>query len=292
MNLDNKLKGLPPVFYLNLDHRVDRKEYMEEQFSKWGITDYTRISASRFATSKIEEWGHRLDLMLLAPSDASIVMNQFTTIIDWYNSGISEYCIIMQDDLCLDLVDLWMFDWEMVIKNLPYNWDCVQFYHCNDEEMKMHLHKRTYGSSSAACYMVNRHYAEKLIKIHLQPNGSFKLKNDLKDIRVPKECYSSDDFLLYQIGVTYSVPILYLNQKLAQNPDNKMELTTEEEKYDPIVSVYHNKIYDILSSAIIKKWWENESSKYTFDDIFSYGKRIHNEMKVMVPQYNRQVIPK
>ena len=32
----NKLKGLPPIMYLNLDHRTDRKEHIEGQFQKWG----------------------------------------------------------------------------------------------------------------------------------------------------------------------------------------------------------------------------------------------------------------
>jgi hypothetical protein len=292
MDLENKLKGFPPVFYQNLDHRTDRKEYMEQQFQKYGITDYTRISASRFSTSKIGEWADRLDLMLLAPSDASIVMNQFTTIIDWYNSGISEYCVIMQDDLSLDLIDYWMFDWKTVMKNLPYNWDCVQFYYCHNDEIRMHLHKRDYGSSSAACYLISRLYAEKLIKIHLQPNGSFKLKNDLRDVAIPKECYSSDDFLLYQIGVNYSIPLLALNQTLAQNPDNKME-NTDDQEYDPIISVYHNKIYDMLASTVIRKWWKTESSKYTVDDIFSYGnKSVHRKMKIILPQHNIKILSK
>ena len=38
---DDKLKGLPPIFYLNMDHRTERKEHLESEFSKWGITDYT-----------------------------------------------------------------------------------------------------------------------------------------------------------------------------------------------------------------------------------------------------------
>lgn len=286
MNLDNKLKGIPPIFYQNLDHRIDRKENIENQFKKYGITDYTRISASRFSTDKINEWEHKLDLMLLAPSDASIVMNQFTTIIDWYNSGISEYCVIMQDDLSLDLVDYWMFDWKTLMNNLPYNWDCIQFYYCHNDEIKMHLHKREYGSSSAACYMISRLYAEKLIKIHLQKNGSFKLKNDLKDVKIPKQCYSSDDFLLYQIGITYSIPLLALNQELAKNPDNKFKTEEENEEYDIKIGPYHNKIFDILATTSIRKWWMNESSNYEINDIFSYNKPIHKNMKIALPQYN------
>ena len=105
---------------------------------------------SRFSTDKIDQWGHKLDLMLLAPSDASIVMNEFTMMIEWYESGISETLMIIQDDLCFDLVEYWPFDWETVFKSLPYNWEIVQFYHCHDHHIKMHLNPRQWHSSSAA----------------------------------------------------------------------------------------------------------------------------------------------
>ena len=139
---DDKLKGLPPIFYLNMDHRTERREHLESEFSKWGITDYTRVSANRFHTSRINEWGRKLDLMLLAPSDASIVMNEFWTFIDWYNSGISENMILIQDDLALDLIEYWPFDWNTLYKNLPYNWDIVQFYYCHNDFLNMHLSPR------------------------------------------------------------------------------------------------------------------------------------------------------
>ena len=40
-----KLKGLPPIFYINIDAQTDRAQYMEEQFKYWEIENYTRISA-------------------------------------------------------------------------------------------------------------------------------------------------------------------------------------------------------------------------------------------------------
>ena len=46
--LNIKLKGLPHIYYLNLDTEIERKTYMESQFSQWGIENYTRISASKF----------------------------------------------------------------------------------------------------------------------------------------------------------------------------------------------------------------------------------------------------
>jgi len=39
-----KLKGLPPVYWLNLDSDTHRREYMEDQFKYWEIENHTRIS--------------------------------------------------------------------------------------------------------------------------------------------------------------------------------------------------------------------------------------------------------
>ncbi len=282
---DDKLKGLPPIFYLNMDHRTERKEHLENEFSKWGITDYTRVSANRFHTSKINEWGPKLDLMLLAPSDASIVMNEFWTFIDWYNSGISENMILIQDDLALDLIEHWPFDWNTLYKNLPYNWDIIQFYYCHNEFLNMHLSPQIGESSSAACILINRNFVEKLMQMHLQPDGSFKLSNSLRDISIPRECYSSDDWLIYQVGKSYTLPILCLNQRLATRPDNRQEASENEEMYDEVVAQYHNKLYDILATTITRKWWESSSKKYSADDILSWGSPIHHEMRMALPQY-------
>jgi hypothetical protein len=194
--------------------------------------------------------------------------------------------MFIQDDLSFELVKYWPFDWKTVMKSLPYNWDIVQFYHCHDNEIKMHLNPREWHCSSAACIIVNRFFVEKLIKIHLQPDGSFKLDNSLQDLKVPRESYSSDDFLIYQVGKSYTLPLFCLNQKLAIDPDNKIENVESDEEYDPIISVYHNKIYDILATSSIKKWWENSSSKFKAEDILSYGDAIHEVMKIELPQYN------
>ena len=40
-----KLKGLPPIYYINLDDKPDRAEYMENRFKYWEIENYERISA-------------------------------------------------------------------------------------------------------------------------------------------------------------------------------------------------------------------------------------------------------
>jgi hypothetical protein len=52
MDLNNKLKGIPHIYYFNLDNRTDRREWMENQFKSWNIQNYTRISGSKYLGSK------------------------------------------------------------------------------------------------------------------------------------------------------------------------------------------------------------------------------------------------
>ena len=39
-----KLKGLPQIYWLNLDADTHRREYMEKQFDYWEVQNHTRIS--------------------------------------------------------------------------------------------------------------------------------------------------------------------------------------------------------------------------------------------------------
>ena len=41
----HKLKGLPPIYVINLDDKEDRWKYMEDQFKHWEIENYQRVSA-------------------------------------------------------------------------------------------------------------------------------------------------------------------------------------------------------------------------------------------------------
>ena len=46
MTLHPKLIGIPHIYYINLEDRTDRKEFMENQFKNLGIENYTRVNAS------------------------------------------------------------------------------------------------------------------------------------------------------------------------------------------------------------------------------------------------------
>ena len=54
--MSEKLKGLPTIYYLNVDSKTERKEYMESQFDKWGISNVTRFSEGIFYPENFKEW--------------------------------------------------------------------------------------------------------------------------------------------------------------------------------------------------------------------------------------------
>ena len=41
----SKLKGMGPIYYINLDGQPERRQYMEDMFAHWEIENYERISA-------------------------------------------------------------------------------------------------------------------------------------------------------------------------------------------------------------------------------------------------------
>tara|TARA_B100000035_G_scaffold73040_1_gene60354 strand:- start:378 stop:503 length:126 start_codon:yes stop_codon:yes gene_type:complete len=40
----NNLSNFPPVYYVNLDFRDDRKKFIEKSFHDYNISNYTRIN--------------------------------------------------------------------------------------------------------------------------------------------------------------------------------------------------------------------------------------------------------
>ena len=257
-----KLKGLPPVYYFNLDNRPERKSHIENQFTKYGIEDYHRVNSSRYSSENYKDWKSKVTIDKLRTKVwfLATLIDRMHGIIDWYNSNISETCLVVEDDLCLEPVEYWQFDWNTFVEYLPCNWECIQLHIIGERFIKMSLSKWTRNNHSTGCILINRSYAEKLIKLHYI-NDKFKLYSNYgySDIW-PEYHYQSVDFVLYQIGVTYSIPIFttnynFLSDGLRNGKINHMSKNCDE---------------------IVLDWWKNKSTNYTLDDIFylnSFKKR-------------------
>ena len=254
MTLHPKLRGLPPIYYFNLEHRIDRREYLEKQFSYYGITDYYRVNSSRYSVDNYQEWKSKvvIDRLRTQVWFLATLVDRIHGIIDWYNSNSSETCLVVEDDICFETVDYWDFDWQTFVNSLPCNWECIQLHIIGEKFVRMNISKWTRNNHSTGCILINRSYAEKLIKLHYI-DGKFKLYSNYGYSKNwPEYHYQSVDFVLYQIGITYSIPILTTN-------------------YNFISDGYRNgKINHMAknSDILVLDWWKNKSSEYTLDDIF------------------------
>ena len=240
-----KLKGIGPIYYLNLDGQPERKEYMEEQFKYWEIENYNRISAydgreddlSDIVTGRYPE--------MMSSSEIGCTTSHLKAIKHWYETSDSPYAIIMEDDCNLDLVRFWNFNWNDFYAHVPYDWDVIQIAIICTGDIHVKLHKRFVNDFSTAAYMITRHHAEKLLKHHVR-GDKYKLDNGVKPRAV------ADD-LIYNSGNTFSIPLFLY----------KIELGSSI--HEDHVDLFHKSNYNAILN-----FWETQGSDMTISDLMNY----------------------
>ena len=275
MELKNKLKGLTPIILLTLDGNLDRQEYTETQYDYWGIKNYTKVSGSKYQLSTYEDWK---DLVILNPFDEnykrknhhiaeiSITISHLINIKNWLENSSDPYVIIMEDDYDLSFIEHWHFDWEYLMNNIPYDWDCIQMSFENVKLVPCFLHPILSGHDTGAS-LINRRYAEKIISLHYK-EGKFDLSQKICNYKWSNRAINSysglgmpnftTDYFLGHNGKTYCMPLISVNQDFgswAQNICRKKERIDLEFSY---------KAY--------QKWWTKLRDEYTLEEFFTYGK--------------------
>ncbi len=274
MDLKNKLKNLPPIILLTLDERKDRLDYTETQYDYWGIKNYTKVSGSKYQLSTYEDWK---DLVILNSfedykrknhhiAEISITLSHLINIKNWLETSSDPYVIIMEDDYDLSFIEHWHFDWEYLMNNIPYDWDCIQMSFENEKLVPCFLHPILSGHDTGAS-LINRRYAEKIISLHYK-EGKFDLSQKICNYKWSNRSINSysglgmpnftTDYFLGHNGKTYCMPLISVNRDFgswAQNICRKKERIDLEFSY---------KAY--------QKWWTELRDEYTLEEFFTYGK--------------------
>ena len=263
----NILEEFPKVYYINLDNRTDRREYMESQFDYWGIKDYHRVSASKYLASDYESWKHlicgdiEIDKKFLP-----VVANSVThieMIKNWLETTNDSYMIMMEDDYDLSLIEYWNFDWEYLIDHLPYDWDCIQLGMESDHYIDFFLHPKDFKTFFGPC-MINRHYAEKLVKLHYI-EGKYHIKMKTFNERYENlGCFLTVDYFVAGNGKTYCIPLIPCSCKFNSFANNEK----------------HVRIHEHLSREAYFNWWKNKHHKFTLNEFFTYNKNTDSLMRM------------
>ena len=201
-----KLKGLPRIYWLNLDADVHRREYMENQFKYWEIENHTRISGYDAREDDASEHLKGRIPDNVSQAELGCCMSHLKAIKQFYEESDDDYCMILEDDVDFDTVRFWNFTWKEFIGLAPYDWDCLQLTTICTGDIHVKLHLKFVNDFSAAVYLITRHHAAKIIKNHVR-GDKYKLDNGVKPRAV------SEDVIL-ETGKTYTIPLFLYNLSL------------------------------------------------------------------------------
>jgi GR25 family glycosyltransferase involved in LPS biosynthesis len=249
----NPLESFPPLYYINLDSRQDRKKHMEKMINMYSL-QATRISAvngKNLVDQYVEQIPPRLRQVEIA-----CTVSHLTAIREWYTTSNSETAIICEDDVCFDGVTSWGSSFNEIVNELPPYWDMVQLciiYHPLHEKI-ISLHHRVTYDFSAAIYMIRRSYAEKLLKLYWKEDIG---KWNINGYHYPLPLTSEE--AIYRPGVILSIPLFTFMDTMGSDIQSKEHLDQyhaySKKLYEHIWKQYKGKakaLLQMMPSQVVK----------------------------------------
>ena len=151
-----KLKGLPPVYIINLDGEPHRWKAAEDMLKYWEVKDYTRISAYDGRDDDLSDILKGRYPEQMTSGEVGCTTSHLKAIKHWYETSDTPYAVIMEDDFDLDIVRCWSFTWSNFIAKMPYDWDVIQLAIICTGGLHVTLHRRFVNDFSTACYIISR----------------------------------------------------------------------------------------------------------------------------------------
>jgi len=252
MDLKNKLKNVPKIYYFNSEENVNRKEYIETNLSNYKVSDYERVPL-KFNKENISEWK---DLLLdkknykLSVTTAAYSISVLDFLKNWYNNTDEDKLIISKDIVDFGTLEYLPFDWDEIMNRLPYDWDCLLLGFENLNYIPFYLHPIVPGHTFNIA-MLNRRYVKKILKLHCF-GDSYKLTNKISNKKFGFKS-GTVDYFIGHCGNTYCLPIFPTNLEFCDSTSKKYALSKNNR-----VKYY--------------EWWRFDSKKYHLDELFLYGK--------------------
>ena len=210
----HKLKGFPHVYCINLDGEPHRWESMKTMLEYWEVENYTRISAydgRDHDLSDIIKGKYPTDM---TSGEIGCTTSHLKAMKHFLDNSDAPYAIIMEDDCDMEVVRFWNFNWADVVAHFPYDYDVVQIAIICTGDIHVKLHKRFVNDFSTACYVISRHHAEKLVRLHCRGGYTGEQKYKLDQGVKPRPV--ADD-LIYNSGNTFSIPLLMYKIELGSS---------------------------------------------------------------------------
>ena len=246
----HKLNTFGPVYCINLDGQPERWQYMEDQFKYWELKDYTRISAYDGRDDDLSDIIKGIYPTNMTSGEIGCTTSHLKAMKHFLDNSDAPYAIIMEDDCDMEVVRFWNFNWADVVAHFPYDYDVVQIAIICTGDIHVKLHKRFVNDFSTACYVISRHHAEKLVRLHCR--GGYTGVQKYKIDQGVKPRAVADD-LIYNSGNTFAIPLLMYKVELGSS-----------------IHPEHVGVWHVQSHKALWGWWSQEGANIDIADHMNY----------------------
>lgn len=254
IKLQDKFKNIPHVFYINFEERRELREYTESNLSNLGISNFTRISNSQFHPEDFANWKNLVyNVSSEIKSEVSLSVLYLHTIKKWLENTTDKYMIIMSDHVDYSYVEYFheQWDWNYLMNNIPHDFDSILLgFEDKLEILPCFLHPMR-DSHGTGMTLLNRRYAEKLIKFHYiegQYNFFQKISNKFWK---QENGFVPLHYFMNQCGVSYAIPMFPRNPELTED-------------------IYFNKETLKNNKTLYTLWWKKCRDFTTFEQFYLY----------------------
>jgi|TARA_Y100000356_G_scaffold3068_1_gene2398 hypothetical protein len=242
-----KLKGIPPVLWINLEADTDRRKHMEDQFTEWEIEDHTRISGidARDGDGFEPHLSGTVPHTMIA-NEIGCCMSHLKAIKYFIEEMDCDEVMIMEDDALFETVRYWPFTYKEASALFPYNYDAMQLTTINPAVVYVTLHNRFINDFSAAVYVLKRSHAQKIYNAHVR-GDKFKMDMDVR----PRA--TSED-LIFESGKVYCIPLFLYRLDLGSSihPEH--------------IDIFHRNSYNGISN-----FWVESSNLEDWKALFNWN---------------------
>jgi hypothetical protein len=242
----NKLDKFPKIYCASLFESEDRRKNFKNEFLKYNIKNINFLLSERQLENDPSVSGELTFLLNLGTIGAAV--SHLKMVKKWYDETNEPYAFFCEDDLSLETVQYWNFNWSDFLIELPENWDCIQLMCIGKNLNPIELRRRYWDDWSVGAYLISRKYAKILIDSFIS-NQKFLLEYPEKD-----------DWAPLAENLIYYSPRSVIDQNIVYNVYT-FPLFVESIEF---ISTFHGKSLeekykdDHLESYIeVLKWWKN-----------------------------------
>ena len=253
----DKLTSIICITTEGSDHRIDN---FIDQCSAYGIENYKIAKFKPYQESNFTLTGRYIGN--IHENSKGPTTSHLLAIKNWLESSEDQHVLIMEDDISLETINYWNFNFLEFFESLPQDWECIQLSCIRESFDNIEIKTRSRLNSDWGCqaYLIKKEYAKKLISKYYISDTHFNLDNFNTKIQIsPGEYVIYDLFpivenILFEgVGPVYNMPLFV--EDINNTNTNFAECNDQVH-----VSSYNH----------ILNWWKNEGYRKQVSDINSH----------------------